>query len=266
MKIIDFHAHAFPRKVATKAIDRLEIHYNIEIENVGTLEHLVTTASQADIHRSVLHASATNARQVEAVNNWIADVTSPRIIRFGTIHPEYEDIEKELIRLKSLGIKGLKLHPDFQQFDLTDQKMYELYEKIGDQFLVLFHVGDDVYPTEDNYSTPQKMAQVIKDFPQLNAVAGHLGGYRMWDEAEKNIIGHDIYLDTSSVFRYISLERASELIKAHGTDKVLFGSDYPMEVPAKEIKNVLNLDLSLTDKWKILYKNGFELLSRFDLL
>lgn len=266
MKIIDFHTHAFPEKVAPKAINRLEAHYNVNINNTGTLEHLLTSAEQADVYKSVLHASATSARQVETVNNWVADVSSPQIIRFGTIHPEYEEIVKELNRLKSLGIRGLKLHPDFQHFDLVDDKMYRLYELIGDEFLVLFHVGDDVYPTEDNYSTPKKMVQVIEDFPNLQVVAGHLGGYRMWDEAKKYIIGKNIYLDTSSVFRYISLEKASELIKLHGADKILFGSDYPMGSQSREIESIMNLDLDSVEKQQILIENGLELLKELDLL
>ncbi|SJZ33034.1 amidohydrolase family protein [Selenihalanaerobacter shriftii] len=266
MQIIDFHAHAFPKKVAAKAIEQLETHYNLNINNTGTLDNLLVRAEQANVYRMILHASATNANQVESVNNWVANVSSSKIIKFGTIHPEYPEIRRELDRLKELKIRGIKLHPDFQKFDLTDKKMYDLYEIIGDEFLVLFHVGDDVYPTEDNYSTPKKMAQVIKDFPELEVIAGHLGGYRMWDEAEKHIIGKDIYLDTSSVFQYISLERGSELIEAHGVEKILFGSDYPMKAPREEINNILNLDLSLEDKWRILTKNGLKLLSELKML
>ena len=45
--------------------------------------------------------------------------------------------------------------------------------------------------------TPAMMRRVIEMFPGLDVIACHFGGYRLLDEAEENIIGLPVYVDTA---------------------------------------------------------------------
>ncbi|SHF54647.1 hypothetical protein SAMN02746089_02138 [Caldanaerobius fijiensis DSM 17918] len=254
--VIDFHAHAFPDKVASKAVANLSKHYSLKIERKGTLKDLINSAKEGGIHHIVVHSTATNPEHVETVNNWIASITGNGIIGFGTIHPDYPFIEKELCRILKLGLKGLKLHPDFQGFYIDDPKMMPIYEMIGSRMPVLFHLGDERL----DYSSPRRLARVINNFPHMIIIGAHLGGYARWDEAMEYLIGKNIYIDTSSSLWRLDTKKAVTLIKKHGVEKVLFGTDYPITSHKSELERFMKLKLSTEEKEKILWENGRKLL------
>lgn len=265
MKIVDFHTHAFPEKIATEAIEQLEEHYQLQISNTGTLDNLVNKCEEAGLYKAVVHNAALVPEQVKAINNWLLTIENDNLVKFGTMHPDFSDYETELARIKAKGIKGIKLHPDFQKFNMISKKAYAIYEAIGNDFLVLFHIGDEVEEPAKNYSTPRKLAQIIADFPELRVVAAHLGGYQMWDEVKEYLLGEDIYIDTSSTFDYLSSAEIVNIIRAHGVEKVLFGSDFPVKTPATELGQLSKLDLNLVERMKILSQNGLKLLKELGI-
>ena len=58
----------------------------------------------------------------------------------------YSDALTELERLKENGIKGVKLHPDYQDFYADDEKMLPIYEKIGSlNMITVFHCGTESF-------------------------------------------------------------------------------------------------------------------------
>jgi len=254
--IIDFHAHAFPEAIAEKAVENLEEHYRIKIANKGCLENLIDNLNEARVDKAVLLSAATNELQVRKTNDWLVQSKSDRVIPFGTLHPKYSDFLQELSFLKSKGIKGIKFHSDFQRFNIDDKRMWPIYEAIEEDFIVLFHVGDEKL----NFSSPKKLATILNSFPKMKIVAAHLGGYMRWDEVKTYLLGRNLYFDTSSCFWRLPPDKIHELIVAHGVDKVLFGTDYPIKTCREEISNVLNLPLTLEDKKKILGLNAAKLL------
>lgn len=255
-RIIDFHTHAFPEMVEEKAIKHLGRHYRIEIPYRGRIEDLMESAAKINAEKLVIHASATHAGQVENVNNWIASIISSKIIGFGTLHPDYPYVEKELDRIERLGLQGIKLHPEFQQFNIDDPKMFPIYEAISERLPILMHVGDEAL----EYSSPKKLARVLDKFPKLRVVAAHLGGYAKWDEAKKFLIGRDIFLDTSSTLWRLEPEEAVLLIRNHGVNKVVFGTDYPITSHQEELDRFMALPLTDAEREKILFSNAHRLL------
>ena len=109
---------------------------------------------------------------------------------------------------------------------------------------------------ENSDSSPSTVAR-DRNVPRSVVVASHLG-YTM-DEAEKYLIGKKIYLDTSSTLCKLSPQRAGELILAHGTEKVLFGTDYPARLHAQELESFMKIPLSNEDRAKILSENAMKL-------
>lgn len=257
-KIIDFHNHAFPEKIERKAVNHLEKHYSIDIPSAGSIHALLASAESAGVNYLVLHASATHKNQVISANDWIASLakSNENLIGFGTVHPGYEDCLGELERIKELGLKGLKLHPDFQGFNVDDPSMYYIYEAIEPGFPILIHVGDENL----DFSSPRRLSRVLELFPHLTIIGAHLGGYARWDEARQYLVGKKLYLDTSSSLWRIDPKEATELIKDHGVDRIVFGSDYPVVPHGEELDRFLALFLTEDEREKILWENGARIL------
>lgn len=254
--ILDFHTHAYPLKIASKSVDYLNNYYNIHCQGNGTMDDLLESAKDGGVNYLLVHAVATKPSQVEDVNTWIANHLSSHVFGFGSIHPGYDKIEKELDRIRSLGLLGLKLHPDFQRYYVDDPSMDIVYKNIEGNMPVLIHTGDIKSP----YSKPARLAHVLDKFPNLTVISAHLGGYSEWDDAEKYIIGRNCYIDTSSSLWALPPERAVNIIRRHGVDKVLFGTDYPLTHHKEELKRFMALPLTEEEREKILFTNAKRLL------
>lgn len=259
--VIDFHAHAFPEKVAVPASELLASHYKLNVSCSGTFDHLLKSSHEAGVKKICLHMAATNADQVTVVNDWIAERCSDSIIGFGSLHADYKDFLSEIDRMEELGLTGIKFHSDFQGFAIDDPRMWPVYEAIGERFLVMFHVGD----RELDLSNPVRLARVLDSFPHMKAIAAHLGGWSQWREAREFILGRNVYIDTSSTTWMLPPEEISRLIRCHDIEKVLFGTDYPIVSPQDELAAFAKIPLTHEEREKILWTNGIRLLSEFEL-
>lgn len=251
-KIIDFHAHAFPEAIAHKAVNHIGNHYTIQMHGKGIIEDLLESADKTGVDYVVIHSTATKETQVKHINDWVASHSTGKLIGFGTLHPDMDDVEGEFERIISLGLKGIKLHPDFQGFNADDPRMDRVYSIIGNRLPLLIHAGDENLDS----SSPRRLANVLEKHPYLTMIAAHLGGFKNWKEAMDCLIGKNLYLDTSSAIQYMDKGFASRLIKAHGTKKVVFGTDYPSMYHEIELEAFHKLDLDNQEKEDILYNNA----------
>jgi predicted TIM-barrel fold metal-dependent hydrolase len=257
-KIFDVHTHAYPLKIASKCVDFLNNYYKCNCTGNGTIEDLKESAKDGGVGYLLVHSVATKPTQVEDCNTWIAAHTSKNVFGFGTIHPEYTGgIKKELDRIRSLGLLGLKLHPDFQGYFVDDSSMDAVYSYIEGKMPVLIHTGDK----KCEYSSPKHLANVLDRYPNLTVIAAHLGGYSQWEEAENYIIGRNCYIDTSSSLWALPKEKAVYLIRKHGVDHVLFGTDYPLTRHKDELARFMALGLTEEENNKILFENAKKLLN-----
>jgi len=258
-KIIDFHTHVFPENIAQKATDFVGDYYGIPMESVGTAPELLNTSRDLDIRGYVIHSSATKPNQVENINNFIAEYTKSNslFIGFGTVHKDFENSVFEIERMKKLGLKGIKLHPDFQVFDIDDPKMFKIYECASDlKIPVLFHVGDE----NSDASSPVRLSRVLELFPDMVVISAHMGGYRSWEAAADYLLGKNLYFDTSSTMIALPYPKVRSMIYKHGVDKILFGSDFPLQTTPTAFQDIINLNLPYEDMNMILYQNAANLL------
>ena len=256
-KIVDFHAHAFHDKIAVKAANNLNDYYGIPLAANGQFQYLLDSMREQHIDKLVIHATATSAKQVEMINDYVSTLIGPDIIGFGTLHEDYDKVSEELDRIESLGLRGIKLHPVFQKFVMDDDKMFPIYEQIEGRFPILMHVGDE----NTDAASPKRVAHLLKYFPNLKMIAAHMGGYLEWDDAEKYILGKNVFIDTSSAIRFLPVERTREMIRFHGADKVLFGTDYPLSLHKAELEIFDRIGLSEEESEQILWKNAYRLLN-----
>ncbi len=238
----------------------IEAFYGIDVQNNGRLGNLLKTADDAGVDKVVIHSPATTPHQVTSINNFIYECTQKypdRVIGFMTMHPDFENINQEVERCIGLGLKGLKLHPDFQRFNIDDKKALYIYEAIAGRLPLLVHTGDFRY----QWSKPYRMAKVMEEFPSMTVIGAHFGGWSEWDDAVCAFKGKNGYVDTSSSMYRIPLNYAEELIRSYGVDHVLFGSDYPMWNSKDELEYIDRLNLTHEEKELILHGNAERILN-----
>lgn len=258
-KVVDFHAHAFHDKIAEKAAQNLNTYYSIPLAGNGMFHVLLDSMQKNHIDKLVIHATATKPAQVQVINDYVSGLITKDIIGFGTLHRDYGHNEEELERIVSLGLCGIKFHPVFQGFKIDDEKMMPVYQRIAELGLpVLMHMGDK----NCDYVTPSRLAAVLDKIPDLTVIAAHMGGFSEWQEAEKHLYGRrNVYLDTSSSIRFLEPEETKRLIYAHGVDRVLFGTDYPLALHQEELENIDRIGLTEKEAEQILWKNAYALLN-----
>lgn len=255
--IIDSHCHIYPDKIALKASLATGRFYSIEMRYDGRISTMLEAGKEAGIDKFIAESVATTPAQVNSINNFIASAVADypdKIIGLGALHPDSEDREGDIRSIVSLGLKGVKLHPDIQNFRLDDEKclwMYEMCEKY--KLPLLIHAGDNRY---DN-SNPNRILPILKQFKNLTVIAAHFGGYSVWEEAAEQLHGaENLYVDCSSSFHRLSDDTVKKLINKYGSSRVMFGTDFPMWDMKQTLDRFLSLNLDDETNEKILYKNA----------
>lgn len=261
--VIDIHTHAFPDELAARAVAVLGERSAVTPYTDGTCGGLCASMHQAGIDKSLVMPIATKPAQVRSINNWAAEVNRnfEQLICFGTIHPKQDDWQSEIDRLLVDGIKGVKFHPDYQEFFVDDTELTSLYHALADAgLIVLFHAGVDIGLPPPVHCTPDRLARVLDVAPDMIVIAAHMGGYALWDDVEKLLVGRNLYLDTSYSMTDLGSDRMTALIKAHGIDKVVFGTDSPWTDQSAEVAGIRALPLSQKQITAILGGNAEHLL------
>ena len=257
MHIFDSHVHIYPEKIAAKASENVGKFYDIDMRCDGTIATLMNSCRKSGVEHCLVHSVATTHEQVCKINDFIkasVDASNGMFVGFCTLHPSMssKEIEAEVDRVISMGLKGVKLHPDCQKFRIDDPHAMEMYEIIDGRLPILFHTGDKRY----DYSNPDRMKAAALRFPKQRMIAAHLGGYSIWSEAVKTLPDiENIWVDESSSLAFITPQQAKEYILAYGEDRVFFGTDYPMWSAEDELVRFDRIDLTDAQREKILWKN-----------
>lgn len=260
MIIIDFHTHIYPEYIAEKATRQICDFYHLNSGLIGTSKVLLEEGKKAGIASFVLLPVAIRPEQVRHINQYIVDETKahPEFIGFGTLHAEMNHPSDEIDFMKSNGLKGIKLHPDAQRFAIDDERLFYVYDQLQGSLPVLIHCGDPRY----GYSRPERLRRIVINFPKLQVVAAHLGGWSMYGEAFECLKDTGCYFDISSCMMFLPPEQMMKYIRGYGADRILFGSDFPIWNPQNEVRSFFNLDLTAEEREKIAFKNALKILKR----
>ena len=262
--IIDFHTHIFPEKIAGKTIESLENLSGIKASTNGTLEGLLASMERTGVDMSVIMPVATKPSQMESINAYakeICDMYPGKLISFGGIHPDCEDYKSELNHIKELGLKGIKIHPDYQRVIIDDVRFMNIIEYASELGLVILtHAGIDIGLPEPVHCPPQKMRKVIDKIKPEKMIVAHYGGWKQWQEVYEYLAGENVYLDTAFTFDYIEKEMFLKILQKHGEDKILFATDSPWSHATRDIQAVNNMPLADSIKQKIFSENAKKLL------
>lgn len=265
-KIFDIHTHIYPEGIAKKAVDSLNAFYEFDKihhffpSGKGTFEDLYNSCVKYNVCGCLMLCVATNVRQVEHVNDFMAEVVKSNTsnnftpVGFAGIHQDYPEICKEVERIISLGLKGIKIHPDIQKVNIDDNRLMPLYEAIEGKLPLYLHIGDN--REEYQFSAAERLVKIKKRFPNLEVVAAHLGGYSAWDKIGLLTDLDKIWFDASSALWAIDSIYAKKIIEELGTKRVMFGTDYPVAHVSEELARFMKIELDEKAREDILYNNA----------
>lgn len=260
--VIDTHCHVYPPKIAERAVDAVGNFYSIHMDvKDGTTEGLRKATEGSPIGRFIIHSVATRPDQVASINDFIAAecASDPNMVGFMTLHQGLtpEEIEMEIQRAQSLGLCGIKLHPDTQEVNMDDERLFPIYEIAQAKKLpIIMHCGDYRY----DYSHPHRMKKLLHDFPNLIVNAAHFGGWSIFDLAVEYLEDENCYMDMSSSIALLGMRRTEELVRLYGHERILFGSDFPMWNPVDELTAFASANFSEKELRDMLQNNALRFL------
>ncbi len=277
--LIDFHTHVVPPQIKERRAEYIQRDacfsqlYSQPKAKLVTAEELIASMDENEIDRSViLNLGWTNHEICIETNDYILEATSRhprRLVGFCAIQPLAGDAAiKELERCAKNGARGIgEIRPDVQRFDFKDNMvMKPVVEAIMKYYLIfLTHASE---PVGHQYFgkgtiTPEFIYPLILNFPDLKLVCAHWGGglpfYALMPEVAAAL--KNVYFDTAATPFLYKPQIFKQVTDILGSDKILFGSDYPLLSPKRVIDQIESTKLDQEDKNKILGENARKLLS-----
>ena len=250
MYFIDFHSHVYPDAIAPKAADSIREFYHLGDDAMdGKVQTLLEQGTKAGIEKFVILPVALRPSRTRHINDFILEEVAKedRFYGYGTIHAGMENLCEEVEYIMANGLRGLKMHPDSQVFAIDDPRLFPVYDMIGDQLPILFHMGDHRF----DYSHPARLRKVLDLFPKLKVIAAHFGGYSMYDTAAELLYDKDCFFDVSSSLMFMEEGVAEKYINHYGADRLVYGSDFPMWDPVREMERFMRLKLTDSQREQI---------------
>lgn len=264
--IIDFHTHDFPDAIAAKSIALLQQRSGTMPYTDGTYQGLARSMGEGGIDISILLPVVTKPSQFTTVNRVAAQLNEKQgaIRSLGGIHPDNEDYREKLKEIKSMGLPGIKLHPAYQGTYMDDIRYKRIVSYALEQdLLVVFHAGVDIGLPEPVYTDPERTLNLLRDTGGGNMILAHLGGWKCWDQVEELLLDRNVYFDTAFVQDFMSKEQFMRIVRGHGSDKILFGTDSPWSGQKESVEWLKSLPFSTEEQEQIFSGNAKKLLKDF---
>lgn len=277
--IIDFHTHALPPPVKNNRsyyVGRdaafAEI-YSGEKTTIATADDLIASMDREGIDISVIvnYGWSTHDFCVET-NDYILESIArypKRLVGFCAVSSYHNDSSlAEIERCVRGGIRGVgELRPDLQMPESVSQEMLTPFSRLllKRHLILLTHSSDPVghLYRGKGAATPERLYKFIASFTGVPVVCAHWGGglpfYTLMPEVRQAL--ENVYFDTAvspflyrpEIYRYVR-----DLV---GADRILFGSDYPVMVPSRLLREINTVELSDEEREMILSGNARRLLS-----
>jgi len=271
MELIDFHTHVFPEKIAAGTIEVLRKNMERQSGKTGiayadgTFAGLVNSMAEHHVTQSVVLPIVTNPAHAASINRYAESLNRNKresgILSFGGVHPMQPDWEEVLEDLAARGFRGIKLHPEYQQFYIDAPESVRLIRKARElHLLVSVHAGCDIGIAPPVHCTPDRLLHLCGMTECDNVIAAHLGGWKLWDEVEEKIAGTPLYMDTAFLKGWIDPAQYLRIVRKHGADKILFGSDSPWENPEDSLHFLESIGLNGKELAMITHENAERLL------
>lgn len=267
--VVDAHVHLYPEKLAKKVTPALSERFGNSPAFDGTIAGCKIKSAADGIAMSINLPVATKSESVADTNRFWMEYApsssngsgSPSVCSLAAFHPLVEDKGRAMEQIAAAGFTGVKFHPEYQMFRYNDKSMDEAWDAMSELGLVAYlHAGGERVFNPPYHSTPTEIATLQKRFPKLDIVAAHLGGFGMWDEVEEILAGGRVHLDLAHTFFWMPDAQILRMIRRHGAERILFGTDAPWQNPGKVLKAFLSLPLDKREQKLICHDNAARLL------
>lgn len=265
--IIDVHTHIYPEKIAKRAIAKLEANSDIPAKTNGMRDGLLASMKEAGVDYSLLLPVATSPKQVYTINEEAAKTNAAAketgLLSFGGIHPQTQNYKEVLRKIKALGLKGVKLHPDYQDtffHDISYKRIVAEATELG--LYLMVHAGEDIGLSEPIHCRPEHVIELVKETQSDKLILAHMGGWRLWEEVQAKLLDLPVYFDTAFSEDYIqgvqgllTPEHFVSLVREMGTERVLFGTDSPWSDQKEGVEWLRKTKLTEEEKEQIFHGN-----------
>ncbi len=265
--IIDFHTHVFPDKIAERTVSALSAAANIPPHSDGKLSGLVRSMREAGVDVAVNLPVLTSPGQFDSVLRFAIGMnerfSETGILSFAGVHPEMDGIREKMREIRRAGIRGVKLHPDYQGHFIDDDGYVEILKAAKDEgLIVVTHAGvDGAFTREPVKCTPKRTKTLLARIGGYDRlVLAHLGANEMAEEVYETLAGEDVYFDTAYVLSGISEDTFKKILSRHTRDRILFATDSPWQNEARNVERLRSFGLGGSDEKKILAENAKKLL------
>lgn len=234
--IIDAHTHVFPDRIARDTVAELAREAGVEARSDGRVSSLLRAMDEGGVDRAVIAPVATRPGQEPGILRWVTSLPADRLIPFAGLVATGPDAVAHVHRIADAGVAGIKLHADYQRHFVDDPAADPAYAAAAERRLVLlFHAGVDIGLPDPVHASPERLARVMDRHPGLRCILAHLGGYRMWDDVERCLVGRPCFFDTAYLAGHLDEARFLRIVRTHGVERILFGTDSPWGEPAGDI-------------------------------
>lgn len=253
----------FPDKLAHPAMLKLHEQSGVPYSSEAAVSDLRAAMKSAGIDRSVLLHIATKESQHQHVLEFAKETDKDPFVSFGSVVPGSESALEYIWKISDEGLKGVKFHPALQRVDTDLESAMPMYDLIRALNLVaVFHAGWDATYRDEERCSPRMLLHILKNFPGIKIVAAHMGGLHIQNEVMEQLAGKaDLYFDTAySADPWMDKATMEKMIRMHGAERILFGSDFPWHLPLQELEFIDSLGISSEEKELILGGNARRLL------
>lgn len=258
--IIDIHVHPMlgPEPIMGEgphaAEDYLREADGLDIRSIGAL----VMAPRGDI------------RLTREQNDFVLELsrkTKGRFYAVCSVHPsDGQNALDEIDRVAMQGAKCLKLHPNTQNFDVADPDVEKVVRKAAEKGLPLLF---DAYSPFDA-NQPGKFIMLAMNVPDARIILAHAHGAHFLDLIVYDILARypwwkrNVWVDISAIGPLLSgspfAEQFRWVMRKVGVDRLLFGSDYPMDKPREAVEAIVKLGFEPQELHRIFFQNASELL------
>ena len=276
--LIDSHCHILPRRFIEQRSEllardaTLKTLFTKKRSPMAGAEALIDVMDQEEVSRAVVMGMGwTDLELAREANAYVADAVSrypQRLTGFCSVNPAWGDeAVAEVERWAKTGSRGIgELHPDTQDFDITDgpglAPLMEAARRLD--LPVLVHASEPVghsYPGKGK-TTPDRLYRFIQNFPKNTIICAHWGGglpfYALMPEVSEVI--NNVYFDTAASVLLYKPEVVSAVVDLVGAEKILFGSDFPLVHPRRLLPQIETSAIGRAAQEAILGGNAARLL------
>jgi hypothetical protein len=244
--IIDSHAHLFAPAVLRNVIGKPELAAELHLETAKAGERmgpaaLCREAAAAGVEACLLLPTA-KPDAVARANRDFHEIVGRHegLLTLGTLHPHRAGARSELAWLRGVGIRGIKLCSFSQGFGLEEPRtrsLFRIIEKVNGEEEAGLFVVLDTFCKADRYfgasprhlTTPERLGRLVQGHPGIDFVGAHMGGLAApFDEIVRHLPpARNLYLDTSNAAHTLREDEFVHLLRLHGPERILFGTDWP---------------------------------------